>query len=191
MTDEPKTGTEVLAGAADEARELSEDALTRLGELARRQIELEDEIEALETELKAKKAACREVSEDSIPSLLDDTGLSEVRLSDGTRVEVRENLRVSTTGKYREPIHAWLAENGHDDIIKDEVVARFARGEGEAAERLIAAAGELTDAVDRKRSVAPQTFAALLRELLEDGITVPLEELGVYVQRRTKLERQK
>lgn len=174
-------------GLADE--ELSEDLLARLGDLARRQLDLEDQIEAANEELRKLGDDHRRISEEDIPAVLDETGLSEVRLADGTKVVVKEHLRVSTAGKNREPINTWLESEGHDDVIKDEVTALFGKGEGDLAEGLVLAAAEFTDSVDRKRYVNPQTFAALLRELMADGVDVPLDELGVFVQRQTKLDR--
>jgi len=176
-----------LEGLVDD--ELSEDLLARLGDLARRQMDLEDQIEAANEELRKLGDDHRRISEEDIPAVLDETGLSEVRLSDGTKVRIKENLRVATAGKNREPINAWLEQEGHDDVIKDEVVALFGKGEGERAAALVLAAEELTDAVNRKRYVNPQTFAALLRELMADGVDVLLDELGVFVQRQTKLDR--
>lgn len=170
--------------------ELPEDALSRLAELARQQIELEDQIADLAAQMKEKGAELRRVSEDLIPSLLDDTGLSEVRLANGAKIVVRDNLRVSTTGKYRSAINAWLEKNGYADIIKDEVTVAFGRGQGSLAGRLIAwVAAEMDLPANRKRYVNPQTFGALLRELMESGAEVPLEELGAFAQRIAKIER--
>jgi len=76
-----------------------------------------------------------------------------------------------------------------DDVIKDEVTAAFGKGAASLAEeavKLLIDSG--ATAVDRKRYVNPQTFAALLRELLAAGEEVPLDELGAFMQRRAKLE---
>ena len=168
---------------------MTDSQLTRLGKLAHHQMELEDRIKETQSTLDDLNKQHNEVSGVSIPSLLDETGLSEVRLADGTKVSVREDLRVSTTGKYRDVINAWLESRGLDDVIRDEVTAAFAKGAGEAAAKAVSMLKGIGAAVDRKRYVNPMTFAALLRELMADGESVPLEDLGAYVQRRTKLER--
>jgi len=167
----------------------TEDTLERLSGMAHLQMELEDQLAELSLIVKEKTAKLTELSESLIPSVLDETGLSEIRLADGTKVIVKETLRVTTAGKYRDVIQAWLVEKGHDDIIKDTVTAQFSKGEGERAAALVAAAAEFTQVVDRKRTVAPGTFGALLRELLEDGVEVPLDEFGAFFQRQTKLDR--
>lgn len=166
------------------------DQLMRLGVLVRRQIELEDAMADLQRKMKGIEEQHRTVSEIDIPLMLDETGLSDVRLADGTKVTVREDVRVSTSGKWRDPINAWLVQEGHDDLIKDKVTADFGKGENELVERVLAV---LTEAgvtrVDRTRAVNPQTFAALIRELREAGEDVPYDQIGVFIQRRAKLER--
>lgn len=169
---------------------VTEDQLTRLGKLANYQISLEQTIESLNSQLKDIQEKYRRVSEVDIPGVLDETGLSEVRLADGTKIMIREDVRVSTTGKNRDTINSWLTLNGHDDLIRDEVTAAFKKGDGEIAAKALDALMVLgASAVDRKRYVNPQTFAALIRELMADGEDVPLDELGVFVQRRAKLEK--
>jgi hypothetical protein len=168
--------------------EPTEDQLVRLSNLVHNQLELESQIKTLEHTMKNFQAQLRQVSEVDIPNLLDETGLSEVKLRDGTKVVVREDLRVSTTGKNRDVINRWLTEIGCEDLIRDEVVASFNRGEGERAEELLRHLTLLGVLSDRKRYVNPQSFAALLREMRDKGEDVPLERLGVFVQRRAQLK---
>lgn len=168
----------------------SRDQLERLTRLVLAQIELEDQIEAADKRLKQLQADHRKVSWEQIPDLLLEVGLSEVKLADGTKVVVKETLRVSTTGKYRDKINRWLEAGGHDDMIKDEVVVEFGKGEGEKASELVNDVRTYySDRVDRKRYVNPQSFAAFLRELLADNQDVPLDELGAHVQTITELKR--
>lgn len=171
--------------------EPSDDLLERLAALVYNQLGLEGQIENKEAELKDLNEQLRILSMDQIPGLLDETGLSEIRLADGTKVVVKETMRASTTGQYREPINMWLEKEGHDDIIKDEVTASFGKGEGKLAEAAFDAVKKFSDYVDRKRFVNTGTFKALVRELLEDGESIPLEELGVHIQRQTKLDKPK
>jgi len=188
-----QNAADLFAGdtASSAGAETPPDLLRRLAQLVGRQLDLEGSIEDKEKQLKELREQHRRLSEEDIPAILDETGLSELRLADGTRVRVTETLRVSTSGKWREPINAWLERTGHDDIIKDEVVASFGKGMGDEAQRVIDEIRALgIEGVERKRFVAPPTFAALVRELSEAGQDVPLDELGIYVQRATRLDRQ-
>lgn len=175
---------------ADEAP--SADRLGALATYCRRHEQLEAELADLDARRKTLDAELRDVAEVQIPTLLDEVGVQQLVLDDGTRISVKEELRVSTTGKYRAPILSWLEATGHDDIVKDELTVPFGKGEDERVGQALGAleAVGVTD-VSRKRAVHAQTFAALLRELREAGEDVPLDELGAFLQRRAKLERPK
>ena len=56
--------------------------------------EKEDEIAALEEQLKAKKAEADDISSRVIPELLAEQGLSEIKLADGSKVSVKKNIDV-------------------------------------------------------------------------------------------------
>ena len=52
----------------------------------------EDEIAYLEEQLKAKKLEADDISSRIIPELLHEQGLSEIKLSDGSKVSVKKNI---------------------------------------------------------------------------------------------------
>ena len=52
----------------------------------------EDEIAALEEQLKNKKAEADDISSRVIPELLAEQGLSEIKLADGSKVSVKKNI---------------------------------------------------------------------------------------------------
>ena len=53
----------------------------------------EDEIAALEEQLKAKKAEADDIGSRVIPELLAEQGLSEIKLADGSKVSVKKEYR--------------------------------------------------------------------------------------------------
>lgn len=187
-TSEATTVADLYGDAAAEPP--AEDLLTRLAENVRELRDLDREIAALSADLEAKAKARRQLAEVAIPGILDETGLSELRLADGTKVKVTEDLRVSTTGKHREPINEWLRETGHADLIRTEVVVAFNPGYEDSAKELAEVAEEFDGykAAEGKVYVNPASFAALLRELRAAQVEVPYDRLGVFLQRGTKLE---
>jgi hypothetical protein len=170
---------------------LPTDSLERLATLVRQQGELERAIAVAEDALDDLKSRHRRVSEEDVPGLLDEVGLSDVRLADGTKVSIKETLRASVAadGKYTPFILGWLDREGHGDLVKNDVIVSFGRGEDAAAVALVAALTERGLAPARKKTVNNQSFTALLRELMEAGEEVPLDEMGVAVQRRSVLKR--
>ena len=55
----------------------------------------EDEIAALEEQIKAKKAEADDIGSRVIPELLAEQGLSEIKLADGSKVSVRKEFRAT------------------------------------------------------------------------------------------------
>ena len=54
---------------------------------------IEDEIAAIEEQLKKKKAEGDDISSRVIPELLAEQGLSEIKLADGSKVSVKKEFR--------------------------------------------------------------------------------------------------
>lgn len=177
----------------EEAAEQEETGTAKLGELGRlvqQHIELEDQIAEKSKELKALQRQLDAISQDKIPSLmLDEIQLSEIRLQDGSRIQVKDAIKVSTTGKWREAINEWLAEIGEEDLIKDEIKIGLGCGQGELANEMLEILTRMGVPYDRKQYVAPPSLNALIRELLDQGEDVDLDRIGAYIYRVTKIVR--
>jgi hypothetical protein len=189
MTDQVDYETLADEAAGTTPKEL----LKRLTALVRKQARLETKIEKLQAQASAAGEELRQISWVDIPELLDETGLSEVRLKDGTKVQIKDEVRVSTTGRYREKINSWLERTGNEDLIKNEITAAFPAGDRAKVERALKALAKAgVSQVDQKRFVNATTFAAFIRETLAGGeLDVPMEEIGVHIQRITKLDKPK
>lgn len=169
----------------------SHDALSEVAQLAARQIELEDAIEATEAQLTALKEKLARVRDDELPSALAEHGLSEIAMRDGSRVKVIDVVRASIPAAHRDAAFRWLDEHGFGDLVKHEIKATFGRGEeAEAQASIDALRGMGVDAED-KRTVHPQTLGAFVREQLEQGAPIPRDVFGVFVGRSTKISRAK
>ena len=72
----------------------------------------EDEIAELEDKLKAKKEEADNISSNVIPELLAEQGLSEIKLSDGSKVSVRKEFRATLKKDEiaREGAYQWLRD---------------------------------------------------------------------------------
>lgn len=169
----------------------SRDALSEVSELAARQIELEDAIEATEAQLASLKRELAAVRDDSLPNALAEHGLSEIAMKDGSRVKVVDIVRASIPAAHRDAAFRWLEDSGFGDLIKHEIKATFGRGEeAEAQASIDALRGMGIDAED-KRTVHPQTLGAFVREQIEQGSPIPRDVFGVFIGRSTKISRAK
>ena len=101
--------------------------------------EKEDEVAELEEKLKAKKAERDDISTRVIPELLQEQGLSEIKLSDGSKVSVKTEYRATLPKDdfKREEAYKWLREQGLADIIKNNVSVSFGAGEENKANQLM------------------------------------------------------
>ena len=95
----------------------------------------EDEIAALEEQLKNKKAEADDISSRVIPELLAEQGLSEIKLADGSKVSVKKEFRCTLPkDEVKEnAAYQWLRDQGLGDIIKNNVFVTFGKGEDDKA----------------------------------------------------------
>ena len=150
---------------------------------------LEDEIKNDEELIKNKKKNLEQISGELIPTLLSEMGLSSLKLSDGSSVDVKPHYSASISVSNREKAYSWLRQNGLGDIIKNEISVSFGRGEdNKAAEYANLAKGQGFQPT-QKLKVEPMTLKALVRERIEAGKQVPTDIFNVFVGNRTIIKR--
>ena len=162
----------------------NEDELNTISNLATRQIELIEELETLATRMTAVGLRLKQVQEVELPTALLACGLSEVKTANGRKVTIKTVYAGSISEDRKETAFAWLREHGLDDIIKNEIVCKFGKGEDEEAEELIKELTELKIPFAQKKSVHPQTLGAFIREQVEAGADFPLETFGAYIGKK-------
>jgi hypothetical protein len=150
---------------------------------------LEDEIKNDEELIKKKKKNLEQISGELIPTLLSEMGLSSLKLSDGSSVDVKQHYSASISVANREKAYSWLRQNGLGDIIKNEISVSFGRGEdNKAAEYANLAKGQGYQPT-QKLKVEPMTLKALVRERIENNKDMPMDTFNVFVGNRTKITR--
>ena len=163
--------------------------LAGVAELGYRQVNLTAELAAIENELALKKEELRQVVEIELPESMLNLGLTSFSLSDGSKISVKTFYRGSIPKAREVEAFSWLRENGHDDLIKNEVKCTFGKGEDQAAEFLMAVLEEEKQDYENKKAVHPSTLKAFVREQLERGNKLPLDILGVYVGQKSEIRR--
>ena len=151
----------------------------------------EDEIAALEDQLKNKKAEAEDIGSRVIPELLAEQGLSEIKLADGSKVSVRKEFRatVPKDDMKREAALQWLRDQGLGDIIKNNVTVSFGKGEDDKAEQLLNLAAENGFEPQQKSDVAWNTLSALYQERVEAGLDMPSDSFSLWIKDKTKISR--
>lgn len=160
------------------------EALTAVAALAERQLDLQRHIDRLNENLADSMQALRAIQEEELPTLLQQCGLSEFKLVNGTKVTIKKFYSGSIGDDNREKAFDWLKKNGHDDLIKNDFTVGFGKNEEADAETFEQRLVELNVPFRHKKHVHPQTLNAFIREQVETGAQFPLEVFKAYIGQR-------
>ena len=150
-------------------------------------LELEKLVDQKQAELKEVQNKYKKVSEEDIPSMLSELGLSEITMNDGSKISTSQYYSTRITPDKQEEAFDWLNNNGHGDIIKNTVTVSFGREENDSALKLAdELAGQGLDPT-QKKWVEPMTLKAFVREQVENGNDLPLETFNVYIGQKTRI----
>ncbi len=165
--------------------DVTNDQLQQVSALAEIQRKLEAEVKKKEESLKETKQQLKKVSEVDIPEALAECGLSEIKLTDGTKVSVSTYYSASIPKDKIDEALDWLRNNNHGDLIKNTVAIDYARGEDNAAEKMKQDLRTQGQSFTDKTGVHPQTLKAFVREQTESGKNLPLDLLGAHIGQKT------
>lgn len=166
-------------------------ALNRVKNLVHLQLDLEDQIKALDAQLEAAKLALIQVQEVDLPSALQEYGMAEIKMDDETKITIKQEYYATIKEEKRGEAFGWLINNGHGDLIKHDVTTSFTRGQDDEARRLMELLEENNVNFTDKKHVHPQTLRAFVREQIEGGNPIPLETFSVHVRQVAKIKREK
>ena len=152
---------------------------------------VEDDIAAIEEQLKKKKEEADHISSKVIPELLAEQGLSEIKLADGSKVSVKQEFRCTLPKDEakREQAYEWLRNEKLGDIIKNNVFVTFGKGEDDKAKSLIDLAVENGYEPNQKSDVAWNTLTALYEERVKAGLDMPSDVFHLWIKDKTKISR--
>ena len=177
--------------AATSVEKIDQQGLTSVAALARTIRDKEAKISDLEQTLKEEKKALIKLTDEEMPSMLAEIGMSSFALDDGSTVEVKQTYGASILVDKRPEAYEWLRDNGYDDIIKNTVACQFGRGEDDQASAFAAFAQQQGYVPDQKTEVHPQTLRAFVKERCEAGEEFPMELFGAWVGQRAVIKRGK
>ena len=176
----------------EETLPTAETATGELMEFVNNLDQINTDIEDLEKQLDEKKQVKRNLEESVIPALLDQHGVSEIKLSNGRMVTVGEDLycRLPEDVERRMAALSWLRAHGASDKIKSE-----AKIEGATQETFDQLSG-LGIGFAKVETVHPASLKSWFKEVvgLKKGsmaIMQPDEipaEFGVFIKRTTKIK---
>jgi|TARA_S200002703_G_scaffold116919_1_gene102463 hypothetical protein len=159
-----------------------------IAESCNKLLETQKQISTAEEQLKKLKEVESTLSEQTIPNLMQQAGVSMIKLSDGSSVEVKPFYSARIPASKSEEAFNWLRENGHGDLIKNQVSLEFGMKQDNEAKSLVEELKQKGLAVQQKTSVHPSSLRGFVREQIQDlGKDVPAELFGTYVANKTKI----
>ena len=150
-------------------------------------LETQKKMAAIDEQLKTLKATEATLSGQTIPNLMHKAGVSLIKLKDGSAVEVKPFYAASIPLSKVDEAFTWLRDNGHGDLIKNNVLITFRCQQDNEAKSLVAELREKGHNVKQAEKVESMTLKAFVREQIQDGKNVPADLFGVYVASKTKI----
>ena len=181
---------------------LDDNELKTLSENITRFLRIGGMIGNTEERLRKLKEQYRRLSEEDLPQKMAELGMQDLRLEDGSRITIDMFYATRINKNNRGAAHEWLREQGHGDIIKNQVSVSFGKGEDETALETMTLLKEFLEKErlnnnfsgglpDQKESVHPSTLKAFVKERIESGdsaFTPDTQKLfSVYQGKRTKI----
>ena len=159
-----------------------------IAESCNKLLETQKKIEATEEELKKLKDVETTLSEQTIPNLMQQAGVELIKLEGGISVEVKPFYSARIPASKSEEAFQWLRDNGHGDLIKNQVSLEFGMKQDNEAKSIVEELKSKGLPVKQKTTVHPSSLRGFVREQIQDlGKDVPADLFGTYVANKTKI----
>ena len=182
--DQKKPTFEDLVGTKDVqewTNDVTDGELSVVSGLANKQLELALQVSELEANLKAKKEELRLNSEQELPAAMQAAGLTQITLSTGEKISINEFYKAHISKANQEKAYEWLVSNGHEGLIKNEVLLKFGREETEVVNQTVSALQSRGLSPEVRQSIHPSTLRAFIKEQFTSGNDIPTEPFGIYI----------
>ena len=160
----------------------------QLSQLVRTLRGVEDQIVDAEAHLKSLKQEKHKLSVENIPALIDEMGVERLDV-DGLTVERRMVVSASIPVDRREEAYDWLRANKLDDIIKNDVILSFGKGQDNVAGDVVGLLQDRGFEPSTKTHVHPSTLKAFVSERVTDGKSNDLDMFGAFITNTAQIKR--
>ena len=189
---ENKPTFEDLVGTADVqewTNDVTDGELSIVSTLANKQLKLATQVSEIEADLKAKKEELRLTSEQELPDAMQSAGLTQITLSSGEKISINEFYNAHISKANQEKAYQWLIENGHEGLIKNEVLLKFGREESLVVEETVSALQSRGLSPEVRQSVHPSTLKAFVKEQFTSGNDIPTEPFSIYIGTKATIKK--
>ena len=179
MTDQNAVLGLALEDAGAGMQALNTEKISRVTTLSKRQVELEAEYALLETQAKSKKKELDDLSTNQLPAAMQEAGLLNFTLRDGSTVTVKKIYRGKVKEDDQPEAFDWMERHGHAAIINTDAIIRLGKGRRDKAQRILYLFSEYIKMLNQtgllecevtpilEESIAWNTLSAWLKEQIE------------------------
>ena len=169
--------------------DVSDGELSIVSALANKQLQLVTEVAELEADLKAKKEELRLTSEQELPDAMQAAGLTQIKLNSGENISINEFYNAHISKANQEKAYEWLTANGHEGLIKNEVLLKFGREESLVVDETVSALQARGLSPQVRQSVHPSTLKAFVKEQFTSVNDIPTEPFGIYIGTKATIKK--
>lgn len=163
---------------------MSDNPVHRVTALVMLALEQERLVQQAEIALALAKANYLRTTTEDLPELMSELTLQDVKLEDGTRVEIKPDVMCGITEANRPAAHAWLKAHSFGGLIKSVLSISFGTGDEELCRAVFdAATAELEGTAivpEVKESVHAATLKSFCKEQLAEGAAPPQQLFGLF-----------
>ena len=167
---------------------IEENTMKSLSSLVKDLDQLTIDINKKEEELKSLKLQKHLMSTEQIPTMMDEMGVQRLDV-ENLSVSLKPLINASIPPTRREEAYQWLRENDLDDIIKNDVILSFGKGEDNIAGDIMYDLEQRGMHPEKKTHIHSMTLKAFIRERVEKGLPIDLDLFGAYVARIADIKR--
>jgi|DEB0MinimDraft_3_1074331.scaffolds.fasta_scaffold25449_3 hypothetical protein len=151
--------------------------------------EVNAEIEKMEEILSEKKAQRMKLTDEIIPSLMEEIHERKKEFNDGTVIEIKPFYGIKIDAAKKPDAFTWLRSNNHGDLIKNQINVSLGMAEDTMAKEVLSylKSKNLAD-VEHKTDVHSSTLKAWFKEQVEKGRSVPGDLFNTYVTNRASIK---
>lgn len=146
------------------------------------------DINKKEEELKSLKLQKHKMSTEQIPAMMDEMGVQRLDV-ENLSVSLKPLINASIPPTRRDEAYQWLRDNGLDDIIKNDVIMSFGKGEDNMAGDIMFELEQRGMHPEKKTHIHSMTLKAFIRERVEKGLPIDLDLFGAFVARTADIKR--
>lgn len=168
----------------------SDDKLTQITKAASELKSLNQEIALLDKTIDAKLAVAKEIEERTLPMLMNDLHIKEIRLQSGEKLSISDIYFASVSQERMDAAYEWLKEHKMEAIV-DETIS--VAGDEESVGAAARALAEKEIEFARVKKIHPSRLKAFVKERMTDEAelqnpTFPQKLFGVSVVQKATIK---